>query len=182
MKSLIFSLALLLFTTGINAQKVPSADQVMQEAYAKAVRENKNVLVMFHASWCGWCHKMDASLNDASVKKMFDDNFVITHLTVDEAKDKKNFENAGAMELRAKWNGTEQGLPYWVVLDKSGNLLADSQIRPAGADAKTKGSNVGCPASQEEVAHFISVLTKTAKLDENQLKVIAERFRANENN
>ena len=47
------------------------ANEVLQEAYQQAAREKKNVFLMFHASWCGWCHKMDSSMNDKTVKDYF---------------------------------------------------------------------------------------------------------------
>jgi thiol:disulfide interchange protein len=38
----------------VNAQAPPeSADQIMKAAYQQALKENKNVFVIFHASWCG---------------------------------------------------------------------------------------------------------------------------------
>lgn len=154
------------------AQQTPSADAVLKEARAKAARENKKVMVIFHASWCGWCKKMDASLNDPSVKDFFDKNYVITHLTIDESPDKKNLENPGAAELNKKWGGENQGIPFWVVMDKDGSILADSQIEP--------GKNVGCPATEEEVAHFIKVLKKTSSINEEQIAAVEKRFRRNE--
>src|SRR6188472_3318713 len=99
MKKYFFFLLFSLLTTVVFAQQVPSADQILKEARAQAAKENKNVMVIFHASWCGWCHKMDTSLNDASVKKFFDDNFVIRHLVVFESKGKENLENPGALEM-----------------------------------------------------------------------------------
>ena len=40
------------------AQDTPaSADDIMKDALKKASMENKSVLLMFHASWCGWCKK-----------------------------------------------------------------------------------------------------------------------------
>lgn len=167
--------------TAVNAQSnVPAAEKVMKTAYAKAAKENKKVLLIFHASWCGWCIKMDSSLNDVACKKFFDDNFVITHLTVLENAGKKNLENPGGEELMNKYNGKDQGLPYWAILDKTGKLLFDSQIRKTQADGTVKGSNIGCPASNEEVKAFMNILRQTTTLKDAEFSVIAKRFLLNQ--
>jgi thiol-disulfide isomerase/thioredoxin len=160
-------------------QTPPSADEIMKEAYALAAKENKKIFLLFHASWCGWCHKMDASMNDKVCKNFFDDNFVIRHLAVFESPGKKNLENPGALQLLTKYNGAEDGIPFWLVFDKEGKLLADSKMRPEGAGAAAKGVNTGCPASKEEVDYFILVLRKTTTLNNEQLAIIEKRFRQN---
>lgn len=162
------------------ASDVPTADQVMRSALTQAAKEHKNVILMFHASWCGWCHRMDSSLNDPSVKKFFDDNYVITHLVVDESPANKSLENAGAYEFRTKYHGDGVGIPFWLIFDKAGNLLADSKIRNNGEN-EAGGNNIGCPANKEEVAYFLDLLRKTSKLKEDQLVLIAERFCKNAN-
>jgi thioredoxin-related protein len=87
MKKTFLPLLLFISITSLFAQKAPPpAEEVMKEAFATAKKQDKKVLLMFHASWCGWCHKMDTSLNDPSVKKLFDDIFVIRHLVVFESK------------------------------------------------------------------------------------------------
>ena len=177
-----FLLPALLFIsiTPAFAQKAPSsAEEIMKEAFTSAKNQNKKVLVMFHASWCGWCHKMDTSLNDASVKKFFDDNFVIRHLVVFESKEKKNLENPGALEMISKYNGKDQGIPFWLIFDKNENFLADSRMK-AKINGVEKLQNTGCPASKEEVDYFIDVLKKTTDLKEDQLEKIRTRFRRNE--
>ena len=99
-------------------------------------------------------------------------NYVITHLVISELKDKKNLENPGAEELNKKWGGDNQGIPFWVIMDKDGSILADSQRKP--------GENVGCPATEEEVAHFINVLKKTSPINDEQIAKVEKRFRRNE--
>ena len=166
--------------SSVNAQtKIPSSDEVLKSAYDQARLENKNVFVIFHASWCGWCHKMDSSMNDISCRKFFSDNYITCHLTVDESKDKKNLENAGAVEFRINYHGENAGLPFWLIFDKNGKLLADSKMRPEGAGPETKGENIGCPASIDEVAYFVHLLKTTSKLSPDQLKIIEERFSKN---
>lgn len=157
------------FTT--QAQSTPAADAVLKQARTKAAKENKKVMVIFHASWCVWCHKMDTSLNDPSVKDYFDKNYVITHLTVSESKDKKNLENPGADKLFKDWGAGNEGIPFWVIMDKDGKVLADS---------KDSGSNVGCPATAGEVAYFIKVLKMTSSINDAQIAAVEKRFRRNE--
>src|SRR5918993_1883125 len=102
----------LLCTNAYSQGKVPSADEILKPAYAKAAKQNKKVLVIFHASWCGWCRKMDTSLADHSVKPLIDKNYETVHLTVYESPNKKALENPGALELLTKHGGADQGLPY----------------------------------------------------------------------
>ncbi len=183
MKVLFFAAILsILIPAGIRAQPaavIPeSADNIMKSAYKQADKEKKNVFVMFHASWCGWCHKMDNSMNDAVCKKFFEDNYVIRHLVVDESKDKVALENPGANEMRNKYHGAGQGIPFWMVFDKDGKLLADSKIRKPDQGPE-QGDNAGCPASDEEVEFFVSILKKTSKLDKEMEDIIRTRFKQN---
>jgi len=182
MKFLLLSVFASLLFYVVPAQSPPSAAQVMKAAQEQAKRQKKNVFIIFHASWCGWCHKMDSSMNDKCCKKFFDDNYVIRHLVVQESKNKKNLETPGAMAMLTRYNGAEQGIPFWLVFDKDGNLLADSRLRTVDASAPEahKGKNCGCPAAKEEVAYFIDVLKRTSSLNDQDAINIAKRFRENE--
>jgi thiol-disulfide isomerase/thioredoxin len=178
-----FILSAILFfsltTIGLAQVPLPSADAVLKQAYAQAKKENKKVLLMFHASWCGWCKKMDASLNDPTCKKLFDDNYVIAHLDVLEQPDKANLENPGSLDQLKAFKGEKSGLPFWVILDANGKLLADSQIRPQGTSLDTPGESIGCPSAKNEVAYFALLLKNTSKLNDEQLAVISKRFALN---
>lgn len=179
---LTLSVFLFISATSLFAQKAPaSAEEIMKEAFETAHEQDKKVLIMFHASWCGWCHKMDTSLNDVSVKKFFDDNFVIRHLVVFESKGKKNLENPGALEMITKYNGKDQGIPFWMIFDKDEKFLADSRMTVT-VNGVEKLQNTGCPATEEEVDYFIQVLKQTTSLKEEQLAKIRTRFRKNEMN
>ena len=174
-------LALSFLCNGASAQPSPlSVEQIMQEAMRQATKENKNIIIIFHASWCGWCRKMDSSINDKSCKFFFDDNFVIRHLVVNESANKKNLENPGVYQFRAKYKGENLGLPSWLIFDKDGSLLSDSQMRPNGADLTTQGENIGCPATAKEVAYFVKVLKKTSRVTKSEEEAIEKRFRQNE--
>jgi thioredoxin-related protein len=180
-RSVIFTVLLVMSVISLFAQNQPitvsqertvSADDILKEAYQTAAKEKKNVFVIFHASWCVWCRKMDSSMNDQSCKDFFNKNYVIRHLTVYESADKKSLENPGAIELLTKYHGLNQGIPFWLVFDKDGKLIADSDITP--------GVNAGCPAKSEEVDHLIDVLKKSSSITQTQTEAVKKRFLANE--
>lgn len=181
MKTVKLTFLFCLMAISLFAQKAQPANDILADAFAKAAQENKKVFLKFSASWCGWCKKMDAAIKDSACRQFFDDNFVIVQLVVDETEENKQLENPGADEIRIKYNGSQNGgLPYWVVLDSDGQLLADSYIHQQEADGTEKKNLIGCPASEEEVTAFIAILKKTTTLSSEQLAIIHKRFRENE--
>lgn len=166
LKSIFACFFVLAAFTLANAQE--NASVLMKQAYAQASKENKKVFVMFHASWCGWCKKMDANMTNAACAKSFTDNYVIVHLVVKESPKNKDLENPGAEDLLKKYKGEQAGLPFWLMLDAKGTVLTDS--------FNAKGENIGCPGSAEEVAEFTAKLKKTSKMTDKQLAVIKETF------
>ena len=165
-------LSTILFCAAYNcpAQNIPTAENILSTAYAKANKENKNVFVIFHASWCGWCKKMDASMNDATTKKYFNDSYVTVHLTVQETPENKKLETSGAAEYLTTLKGETAGLPFFVILNNAGKVLGDSF---------KNGGNIGCPASESEVAAFITLLKNTSTINTEGLEIIAARFKQN---
>lgn len=168
-RKLLFACVLIFgFIVHGSAQTQPSASAVLEKAYAEAKAGNKKVFVMFHASWCSWCKKMDAKMASPELKKLFDSNYVIAHLTVQESPKNKNLENPGADVVLKNFGGENSGIPFFVILDPKGKLLEDS------LDAA--GQNLGCPATAEEVAEFKRILKNTSKLSDKELNLIAESF------
>ena len=136
--------------------KPAPAQTVIDTAVKRADSSGKTTLVVFHASWCGWCKRLDKSvLNDPEMGKLLGKYFEIVHLDVMENEDKKALENPGGNEILATLGGAKSGLPFYAVLDKSGKKLADSNAMP-------KNGNIGYPASAEEITAFIGVLKKAA--------------------
>lgn len=180
MKTL-YTLLFVLLSFGSFAQTTPqSSADVLKAACAKAKSEHKNVILMFHASWCGWCHKMEASFNDDACKKFFDDNYVIAYIDVMEHAGKENLQTPGGMDVMKTYGGNDKtGLPYWLILDAKGKMLGNS-LMPAGTGAATAADNVGCPASDKEVAYFIGLLKSTSGLSDGQLAIIKARFLKNQ--
>jgi len=185
MKTHILLLAALFITIGSFAGPKPTAPEstgvILKKTYAQAAKQHKNVIILFHASWCGWCKKMEASLNDPAIKKSFDDNYVIVWLTVEEnTPEMKKTENPGAMDFLTKYHGEKSGIPFFVVLNPKGQLLADSYARKPGVSLDAVGDNIGCPDTEKEVAYFLDILKATSHIKIPQLTLIGQRFRKNE--
>jgi thiol-disulfide isomerase/thioredoxin len=155
------------------ASDQPSADALLSSARATAKRQGKNVLVVFHASWCGWCKRLDAFLSDPKMKALVEKGLVVVHLDVQESEGKKSLENPGGNELLTSLNGA--GLPFYAILDKNGKPVIDSNAKPGD-----KRSNVGYPAAPEEIGHFLRMLEKGApKLTASDRERVRYWLRAN---
>ena len=144
------------------------ANVVLNKALTQAKAENKNVLLVFHASWCGWCKLMEKNMELPTTKPLFDKNYVTAYLDVQERGEKKSLENPGGQELMNKYKGETAGLPFWLMLSSKGEVLANS--------FNEKGENIGSPASPEEVASFLVKLEKTSKLNKTELQTIKQVF------
>lgn len=98
-------------------------------------------------------------MNHNDFKKFFEAHYAIVRVDVMENGDKKVLENPGGSALMAELKGEKAGLPFFAMLDDGGKMVINS-IRPAnGAD---KGGNTGHPMTPEEVAHFMTMIKKTA--------------------
>ncbi len=179
MKNILLASLFIFIATVSFAQTAPvlDANTVLQNAQQKAKQEKKKIFLKFTASWCGWCHKMDAAMKDSSTLKLFTNNYIIAYLDVMEMGDKKNLEHKGGIDIMKNYGGNNQGLPYWVILDEKGKLLANSLIKGDGENLDSpKGNNAGCPASDNEIPYFLRVLKSTSKLTDAELEIIKVRF------
>lgn len=181
MKSKLFYIAAGLLMSGIiSAQEKPeTAGKIMDDAFKLASKEGKTVMIVFHASWCGWCKKFEASVTDPSCKDFFDKHFIIKYLDILERADKKTLENPEAIEVYNKYGGQGGGIPFFLIFDKDRTLLSDSKVRPAGDGTEKPPQNMGCPASEEEVTAFIKILEKATKVSNTEKAAITERFKKN---
>ena len=67
-----------------------------------------------------------------------------------------------------RYKGKDAGLPFWLILNPKGEVLADS--------FNDKKENLGCPSTAEEVDVFAAKLKKSAKMDDNELQAVRNAF------
>ena len=137
------------------------AELLIQNAQTAAAKSNKKVMVIFHASWCGWCKKLDAFMDMPDFKPMFASSYEIVHLDVLEPAPKRGLENPGGEAVLIRLGGANQGLPYFAVVDAKGKPIITSTMPVVG---KKEGMNTGHPMTPEEVEHFMTILRKTSRI------------------
>jgi thioredoxin-related protein len=101
----------------------PKADGKAQIALAltKAKFNHKNVLLMFGANWCIWCHRLHSTFTaNQEVSRELAANFELVLIDVN----KRNGTARNADVDSAYGNPTKHGLPVLVVLDSTGKPLA----------------------------------------------------------
>ncbi|MEQ1823999.1 MAG: thioredoxin family protein [Fimbriimonadaceae bacterium] len=143
----------LIFLCALGSADQPTAKSLIDSALAKATKENKSVMVMFDASWCGWCKRLDGYLAVPNVKAFMEKEFVLVHIDVMEQPEKKNLENPGGMDYMKSWNGADAGLPFTVLLDAKGKVIINSNMKEEG-----KSGNMGCPWAPEEQDFFFKMI------------------------
>jgi thioredoxin-related protein len=159
LKNILFTLILITFTLSVNAQnpKPQPANKIVKAAMHDAKAGKKNVMLIFHASWCKWCTRLEKAIASPELSGIFKNNWIVTYLDVMERGGKiDSLENPGGKEIMKKYGGENAGLPFCAFIDKSGKLIGNSNIMP-------DKTNIGYPGSKEEIALFVDLLKRTSK-------------------
>lgn len=178
----LLTLVLVVAFCGLGNAQTQSAEGgplVLGQALHNAAKSNKQVFLMFKASWCGLCKKLQKIMNEPDVKPLFEAHFIIENLVVFESKKNKHLENPGAAEILEGFKGTDSGIPYWVILNTEGKLLANPKLNAGKAVLIGSGANIGCPTSEAEIEGFIYKLQHTTTMRSDELALIASKFRSN---
>ena len=156
---------LLIPALALAAETGQTAQELMQAATAQAAAGNKNILVVFHASWCGWCQKFEAMLTDKQIGPIIDKYFVVVRLDVQERGAKAALNTPGGDQIMVKAGVDKAGLPLLAMFDRKGELIVNS-MRPGG-------DNIGYPAKPEEIAWFMEMLNRSApQIDLQEIKTV----------
>jgi thiol:disulfide interchange protein len=105
----------------------PTFETSLSAALAKAKTENKPVIAVFSAVWCGPCQVMKKEVYPSSEVKKYHDKFIWAYLDTDKSTNDADAKKYGV-----------SGIPHVQFLDKNGKAV-EKQIGSTSADdfAKT---------------------------------------------
>src|SRR5512143_3144607 len=107
-------LAATTFCFGQSAGTSPEkARSIVDRALSEAGSADKSVMVIFHASWCSWCKRLESVLDRPDVSALMNKQYVIVRLDVLERGEKKALENPGGEEFLKELGGEKSGLPFY---------------------------------------------------------------------
>ncbi len=124
------------------------ADAVVKDALDQAKASGKRVFVHFGAPWCIWCRRLEAWMGQDEVAHLLAKDYVDVKVDQDRM--------IGAADVGARYGMPAKiGIPWFAILDPvSGKVLSDSMV---------DGQTIGCPASDSEIQHFMTMLQGSRK-------------------
>lgn len=99
-----------LYRADVNAQ------QEITQTISEAGQENKRIILVFGANWCGDCYALDYGFHQPRIEPLLTANFKVIH--VDVGRYDKNLDLAKKYKV-----DLEKGIPSLAVLSPQGGVL-----------------------------------------------------------
>ncbi|SNR15657.1 hypothetical protein [Tenacibaculum jejuense] len=167
-KNLLLFVTFFIFIFSSKSQIISS--ELIDNALMKAKEENKYVFVNYRVESCELSKKLEHQMTNETCKPLYNTSYVVVDIVLPENKAKTYF---GSIDNRVKTNTKVKGFPFWYILDNDGNFIEMSY------DAN--GNNIGYPTTKKKVNEFIKIVSKTSKLTERKLNIIANSLHIQNN-
>lgn len=145
--------------TPVSAPATPpkTAQAILAKAEAESATTKRPILLLFGATWCVFCTRLESFLHSPPVEPIFTKNYVLVQMDVLERSGNLAKETPGGTAMMDQYTdnfpsfppGSHEGLPYYVVLNSQGKKLADS-------------GDIGYPGGDQGLERFSTLLKNTA--------------------
>jgi hypothetical protein len=133
---------------------------IRQEALAEARRQNKRLLLWFSANYADLAELMERFHTDPEVAQVLGRYFVIKRVDIER--------EFGGHQVYQDFGG-DRGLPAMSLLDREGNVLADS-----GQDQE---SNFGFPDTPEQLDAYEATMKKACpEITDAELQLLRDKL------
>ena len=134
---------------------------IYNQTIEQAIREKKNVFLIFGSPACSPCRRFEKYLQDSSVHRIFNRYFVVNTLDVIRT-------TRGKELYKVYW---KMGMPSWTILDKERNIIVDSSYPSTGS------GNMGYPRNAGYLAYFEQALKMGApEISKTELKILTDKI------
>ena len=148
---------------GQHQAKPIDANAILQKAIAQGTTDKKIVFLHFGAPWCGWCHRMEDWMAEPPVAAILGKAFVDLKVDTDRM--------LGGQELLKKYCEKQGGIPWFALVSPEDGTVVTTSDGPSG--------NIGFPATDEEIAYFVTMLEATKRLSPEDIKALGDSLVAN---
>jgi len=92
----------------------------IKQALAQALKQHKNVIVVFGANWCYDCHVLDLAFHRPDLAGVLQRNYEVVHVDVGEGDKNQDIMQQYHVPMK-------KGIPALAVLDSNGKPLYSQQ-------------------------------------------------------
>jgi thiol-disulfide isomerase/thioredoxin len=115
----------------------------LKDAHKLAVQQNKPMMLVFGAEWCGFCKKMEkTTLNNPQLAKYINGTFVSVHIDVDDEEQVAKILDVKSLpctiilspeaDLLGRFEGFMQPAPMYQKLVSAKKLHTETHVQTAG--------------------------------------------------
>jgi thioredoxin-related protein len=91
---------------------------------ARAIKENKPVVIDFYTSWCKWCKVMDErTFSKPEIQRYLAENFVSIRINAESKTDRFTYDGKTFTPVQLTRHFGVRGFPSLAYLDKEGKLI-----------------------------------------------------------